>query len=110
MIIKISEPIILSRFCWDHIPCWRAYHRDYPELRGEAQSSAAALEYLERWLIRARDADQDRWQRESLDGALKSLKDFRKGAKHNVCGAPQRTERVAIEERLMKGVKMVHCQ
>jgi len=110
MIIKLSESIVLSRAHWDHIPCWRAYHRGYPDLRGEADSQASALEHLERWLTRARDAARDDRQRASLNDALQSVKKSRRGAKHDDRGSAQRNERVPIEDRLMSGVKMVHCR
>jgi hypothetical protein len=52
------------------------HHRDFPEIRAEGETPAAAATYLANQLIRALDSALTIWRRETLGQAIADIEAF----------------------------------
>ncbi len=57
--------------------CFVAYHRDFPEVRGEGESPPAAADRLAELLSRTLDNAPSDWRRESLGRAIEDVRAMR---------------------------------
>jgi hypothetical protein len=54
----------------------RVHHRDFPEIRAEGETPAAAANYLASQLTRALDSALTNWRRETLGQAIADIQAF----------------------------------
>jgi hypothetical protein len=65
--------LILGEVSWGHIRASEAHHREFPEIRAEGGSPAAAVQNLANCLARVLDTAITRHDREQIENALDDI-------------------------------------
>lgn len=85
------RPVVIAEGSWQHVRQIRAYHRWYPEVRGEGRTRRAALAHLANQLIRALDFVPGRGAREEVEQALADVRAIgRRVARGQAIAIPRR--------------------
>lgn len=69
-----EAPIVVAVGSWWHVRQVRAYHRLYPEVRGEGRSRRDAIDHLAHQLTRALDSAPGRGHRAAIERALDEVR------------------------------------
>jgi hypothetical protein len=76
--VQETSTIIVAgeSFTNEGIPIRHAHHREYPEIRGEGETSLQSVIRLAHQLGRAREHAREAWQREDIEHAIRDVKDY----------------------------------
>ncbi|WP_435010915.1 BON domain-containing protein [Tundrisphaera lichenicola] len=75
--LRMSNVIVVGESLTDEgIPIRHAYHRDFPDIRGEGETGCQSLGQLVNQLVRAREHARECWQRDEIDDAIEAVMSY----------------------------------
>jgi BON domain len=78
--------VVKESFTDEGIPMWHVHHCEFPEIRGEGETSLQGIGRLVQLLDQAREHAREDWQRQSIDQAIRDVRTYHSSLKTQSIG------------------------